>query len=240
MPENDKANDDSSEGAKDRHRAPKANLYWILVAGGILFAALLAGSILIPNLTERVKFFTTNALSLCVLAAIAVQAYIYHRQWQMMEKQNDIAQQNMIYAQRAYVTIPDGVETNGRPNSTFRLKVENSGNTPASTVEITGKVELRERWHETDLETVENLTTQRLGIIAPKHYHYFDIVRPDQSDEERQLWMAGKLRYYCFGSVHYQDFFGKARHTYFCLIVGKFNEQGLSELLPHTTGNEAT
>jgi len=62
-------------------------LRWILGVTGTLLTVLLIVSVFSPYLSERIKFFTVNALSICVLAAIVVQAYIYRRQWEVMERQ---------------------------------------------------------------------------------------------------------------------------------------------------------
>lgn len=89
MQENNNPKGDSTKGDENGKRAPHTWLRWIFVAGGVFFVALLIGSIFIPNLTERVKFFTANVLSLSVLVAIIVQAYIYRRQWEMMREQRN-------------------------------------------------------------------------------------------------------------------------------------------------------
>src|SRR6266496_765401 len=67
-------------------RLPKS-LRWVFIVGGVLAVVLLLVSIFHPYMTERVKFFTVNALSLLVLVAIVVQAIIYRRQWAVMEQQ---------------------------------------------------------------------------------------------------------------------------------------------------------
>src|SRR5438094_6873661 len=86
MPQNDQTNQDSNRPNKKNDSSSHAGLWWILIAGGIFLVALLVLNIFLPNLTERVKFFTVNALSLLVVAIIAVQAYIYRRQWGAMER----------------------------------------------------------------------------------------------------------------------------------------------------------
>src|SRR5689334_6924184 len=63
------------------------SLLKVLILGGILFGALLMVSVFAPNMSERIKFFTVNALSLLVLLAIAIQAFIYHQQREVMERQ---------------------------------------------------------------------------------------------------------------------------------------------------------
>jgi hypothetical protein len=232
MQENSNAKGDSAKSDKNSKRTPHAWLRWILVAGAILFVALLFGSVFIPNLTERVKFFTANALSLSVLVAIIVQVYIYRRQWQMMERQNDIAQQNMIYAQRAYVTITDGVVAFivGEGDGRFRMRVKNSGNTPAYAVQVEAEVEVQENGVRKTQEEGPVTITQ-LGIIAPEHHYFCEVPRP--------YGERGPIRLYCRGMITYQDIFGEIRHTRFCLAQGRFNEQGLTQLIPCQTGNEA-
>src|SRR5215210_3495245 len=61
-------------------------------------------------MSERVKFFTVNALSLLVFIAIAVQAYIYRRQWEAME--DSLAETRKIVDQneRAVKVAERGIE----------------------------------------------------------------------------------------------------------------------------------
>jgi hypothetical protein len=67
-------------------------LRWIIFGGFVLFIILLLISIFLPYLTERLKFFTVNLLSLLVLVIIAIQALISRRQWGVMQEQTAIAQ----------------------------------------------------------------------------------------------------------------------------------------------------
>ncbi len=86
------------------------SLLKIVALGGILFAALLVVSVFAPNMSERIKFFTVNALSLLVLLAIVVQSFIYHRQRDVMERQlkaTEEAAEASYIAQRAYIGITD-------------------------------------------------------------------------------------------------------------------------------------
>lgn len=72
-----------------------SGLRWILIFGGVFLVALLAASIFLPNLSERVKFFTVNALSLLVLLVIAVQTYIYRRQWEVIDRQEKVMREGL-------------------------------------------------------------------------------------------------------------------------------------------------
>lgn len=95
MPENYQANGDPNKAdSNDAHAFKGDSLLKVYpigkrvaLVGGIMLGTLLLGSIFIPNMTERIKFFTVNALSVLVLLAIAVQAYIYRKQWEAMDTQ---------------------------------------------------------------------------------------------------------------------------------------------------------
>lgn len=87
MPQTDHANSDSNKANENDASTSRAGLRWITFGCCIAFLALLFLSIYLPNLTERVKFFTTNLLSLLVLAVIVFQAYVNRRQWEAMEAQ---------------------------------------------------------------------------------------------------------------------------------------------------------
>jgi hypothetical protein len=97
MPENDQSNSDSDKAKKPNSdpfqttdsliKGLPVGLRWIFIGAFMAFLTLLLVSVFHPSMTERVKFFTVNALSLFVLAAIAVQALIYRKQSNTMERQ---------------------------------------------------------------------------------------------------------------------------------------------------------
>lgn len=85
---------DNQKGSQEGDSLPQVSpvvspmgLRKIVILGGVFLVALLVVSVFLPHLSERVKFFTVNALSLLVLLAIVVQAYIYRRQWEAMQGQ---------------------------------------------------------------------------------------------------------------------------------------------------------
>lgn len=73
-------------------RLPKT-LWWAFAVGGALLIALLLVSNLHPSMTERVKFFTGNALNLLLLVVIIVQAIISRWQWAVMKRQGEAMEQ---------------------------------------------------------------------------------------------------------------------------------------------------
>jgi hypothetical protein len=89
MPENSNADGESDKTKKNNNRA-QHKVVWAIVAGGIIgVLVILFVSLFFPNLTERTKFFTTNALSALLLDVIIVQAYIYRKQWEAMREQRN-------------------------------------------------------------------------------------------------------------------------------------------------------
>lgn len=200
-------------------------------------------------MTERVKFFTVNALSVLVFAVILVQTYIYRRQWEAMQKQltarNDqtvsmgeslaetrnmaeqnrraikatergveVAQQNMIYAQRAYITITDGEIIRPIRDLLFKMTIRNSGNTPAYDVQVARKVDIPEILPDPNTDWQ---TWSRVGLIAPHgEIEMFAPALNNVTNQQEQLIAMGRLKTYCWGMICYRDIFGKTRYTKFC------------------------
>lgn len=225
MPQSELAKGNASEVDDS---ASHAGLWWILILGGLLLAALLFASILLPNLSERVKFFTVNAMSLSVLVAIVVQAYIYRRQWKVMTD-------SLVYSQRAYVTVPKGNINFIADQRYFTLQVANSGNSPANNVLIGSKIEFRSSAPDvTDFNEFANCS--RIGLIgsADDIGHGSDPIIPTAA--QKPQIEAGTLRLYCWGLIGYQDIFGKNRTTKFSLAQDKWRP---SRFGPCEAGNEA-
>lgn len=168
MPENAQANSNTAEvkkkpsGSLERNPLPQIapvglpiSLRGIVIGGGIVLGVLLFVSVFAPNMSERIKFLTVNALSLFVLLAIGVQAYIYRRQWDVMERELKIAeramqvsertaqaseqivklsQQSFLTIERPYVLVGRAYLENPIISGKFplvRLEFENTGKTPA-------------------------------------------------------------------------------------------------------------
>lgn len=182
----------------------------------------------------------TILLGVLGLVLICVQAAISYWQWKAMRdglretrRSIEIAQDSMVYAQRAYITITKG-EIVGTPNDPlFQLKIENSGNTPAYDIQVARMVEVKD-----SAPAIEaNWTTwSKCGLIAPKGFVHLLVPTTDAMTEEQgRLLEAGNLQLYCWGEVRYRDIFGKTRFTKFCFsgrpVVGHFG--------PCTSGNEA-
>src|SRR5690348_5158094 len=98
MPEVDQSDSNSNKTAQPNRNALSADyarfkflpvgLRRIVVSALLLWLVVIGVSTFLPNLRERVKFFTESTLSLSVLLVGAVQAYIYQKQREAMDKQS--------------------------------------------------------------------------------------------------------------------------------------------------------
>lgn len=215
MPETNKTNSDPDKANDYSNRASDAGLWWIVVSGITLLVALLIASIILPHMAERVKFFTVNALSICVLAAIVIQTYIYRRQWETMQQQSDAMKKQldaMMHGQRAYITVSGYEVKKGEPMgiAKFELKVENSGTTPANSVEIFDMGEVRQCSPVPDISPTK---WTQLGIIAPRGYAVQVI------DVTKEMSKMVSRTYHHQGIIRYRDIFGECHCTRFCLEV---------------------
>jgi len=68
-----------------------------ILLGGLAFIAWY----FVNEHSERIKFMTVNALSLLILVVIAIQAYIYRKEWRVMEGQWQAMQESLKHAERA-------------------------------------------------------------------------------------------------------------------------------------------
>src|SRR5688572_4701832 len=115
MPEIDQPNGDSKK-TKSSNRNPFSAAYSAFkrlpiglrrIAGGAAFCLLVVVVIALfhPSLNERWKFGTDMGLNVLILFAIAVQAYIYRGQWEVMERTIEEAKISRELENRAYVTV---------------------------------------------------------------------------------------------------------------------------------------
>ena len=103
-PRDTKNNDDNpSQAAQLPVKTLPIGLRRIVVGALVALGILALVSIYHPNLSERVKFLTGNTLNLLILLVVAIQAYIYTKQWQIMQNQID----NFEITERAYIGITE-------------------------------------------------------------------------------------------------------------------------------------
>jgi hypothetical protein len=146
------------------------------------------------------------------------------------------ANQNMIFAQRAYITISHGsVQATGN-EVLFSLRLENSGSTPASRVRILAVLDVVRAPPRIDptLPDLPNWAT--VGLIGPKAF-ITKLVTTKQSllTEELELVQRRERRLCCWGVIEYFDIFGELRRTKFCFQDSPF----IGSFGPYGDGNEA-
>ena len=321
------ANRNPFSAAYTSYKLLPIGLHRIIRSAGILLLILVLVSIFLPNMKERVKFFTESVLSLFVLLVVAMQAYIYQRQREAMDKQSsaiegqlrlmrsqtnslavqaeasleqrdlmegasvraaetaeimrgqllaaqsqlaamqnqeraqfdaleetrkivgqnertiettqksiEVAEKTSIYANRAYVVAK--IRDIGERDETlqFRLRIENSGNTPANDVVVVYSYGLRDKSPHSkppgsDLVVYDigYMETERLGVIAPNgSYQVISTPEvsfnrkwsPDKkwSEDEAERFNSGELSFYCWGRIVYEDIFNERRQSEFCFV----------------------
>lgn len=127
MREKPNAKKDSENAYSGHNNVAPRYLLWVLIGGGIALFGLLLLSIYLPNLTERVKFFTGNFLNLVVSLAVIAQVLIYRNQWHIERARID---QRLRIAD---VRVED-FETGKRP--IFIVTIANDGLIDATDVKI--------------------------------------------------------------------------------------------------------
>ena len=104
----------------------------ILIGGLGLFVALIIGTFFVQ--TGRIGFFTQNFLALVVLIVIAIQAYIYSGQWEVMREQSQKVEKSFVLANRASLSV-HSIELN-KTEHVVLVKIENTGNMPAQGISL--------------------------------------------------------------------------------------------------------
>lgn len=158
MPETDETDGNSQQAKQTNGNALKAayaqykllpvGLKWILKTVTAALIILLVISVLMPHLAERVKFFTANSLNLFLLFAVIVQAYIYRRQWEIMEeqwkavneqveimrKQARSMDESVVFGLRAHVGV-GSIKFDLDRKRVF-IEIENIGKVPAKDIKL--------------------------------------------------------------------------------------------------------
>jgi hypothetical protein len=148
------------------------------------------------------------------------------------ERSVEVAQENAIYAQRAYLSVISG-EIRG---SGFVLRIENSGNSPANDVQMKAVAEMRAGALEAPAPGTAGGSYVYLGLIAPGGFFNAEVVSDvELSGAKQDELIQQGMEWWCAGVIRYEDVFRKTRHTRFC-----FKRHWLSDSLqPWLEGNEA-
>ena len=212
----------------------------ILLVGGILLAALLVVSVFLPHLSERVKFFTVNALSLLVLFAIALQAYIYRRQWETMERQwlamreqteimrDTLAESRDTFyvGQRAYIGVvsvrfADNAYLAVGREPIIHITIINAGNTPAWTISARAHLAIGS-------EAPEYLTAAEVDTIDQTHIGHVMLPKVEKelviethvkiSHNQINKIINNEEYFYIRGRIYFTDISKAQRNFPFCVV----------------------
>ena len=93
MPETDQTDSNQQKEGDKKKQVFDPGMKRIFGWGLVALAALLVFTFV--QRAGRIPFFTENFLSLVILVIIAIQAYIYSRQWEVMERQGDAMQKGL-------------------------------------------------------------------------------------------------------------------------------------------------
>lgn len=233
MLQDKQGDDDLGKSNKENDDDSQAGWWWIIVVALILLGVVtLVGFTLIER-KDRVNFVTVNALSVLIFITIAMQVYVYRKQWKAMreqlgamneqaslmqksldlgERQADMAQEGMIRTLRAYVGVISG---EGAGNQ-FRVLIENTGTTPARNVAV--RYVLGQGYNAPPLADADADDFIYVGLLATGKQFGLEMRGPDLAPEINQLMGSNpNFRLWCVGDVTYVDVFGSMRETEFCL-----------------------
>ena len=163
------------------------------------------------------------------LAAMQGQLETMNAQRELLQRDIESTEKSSIYAQRAYVTakIRRVTDVTKRLDTFLMiLRIENSGNTPANDLVVMYGCGLKEK--PPCEKTPDGLVVcdsggpyvTRLGVVAPND-SYQVIYTPRigfESIEDFKAFECGKLAFYCWGRITYEDIFNKPRHSDFCFF----------------------
>lgn len=211
MPKDERARDDSTEANKKDDCPPHTTvgtnpawLWWPIIGGLVALAFLAFLSISLPHLTERVKFFTANAISLVVLLALIVQVVINSSQWGIMQEQKKMA----AISERAYLGLKD-MQINRIKNVLIvTAVVVNGGRTPAWGFHARTQVYLRHEpvpfvWDGTP-------EVEEVSVIFAGGDRNMDFVPyPGVTQEVWNDIISGKVTLFVDGECRYLDFTGE-------------------------------
>lgn len=213
----------------------------------------------VQDRSDAAQVFIESMFSLAIVIVVVVHAMMYYKQARAMDAQVqqteraikaaednvETVEKTSIYANRAYVTAKiRSVTSVTKRLDTFlmRLRIENSGNTPANNLVVVYGCGLKEKppWEKTPeglliCDSPSPYVT-RLGVVAPNDsYQVVDTPRISfESIEDFRAFEDGKLAFYCWGNIVYEDIFNEKRHTAFSFVQSAAYPNGY----PCEYGNE--
>ena len=156
-----------------------------------------------------------------VLCNIAVLFFLWF-QLQHFSKQTAIFQSQLISGQRAWVTLKQADHTEIREGESVGIKLvfTNSGNSPALNLTINSNAQFRSFPLPTPMPLADECAPQdrSRGVVTP-HGDFLNIKTTGILTKEQIADINNRnRRLYAWGSVEYDDIFGKRHRTEYCLF----------------------
>jgi hypothetical protein len=227
MPEDNKANSNESVQAKKDRKDSQRGLWIIIGVGAVILLAVVAvGSFFVDS--QKIRFITEFSLTVALATLVGVQAYIYKRQWEAMERQGtQIERQaeytaqslksdrrHTIYTLRAYVNIASCLAD--FPEQII-LEIKNFGQTPAHKVQFCSTITPGPS-NDPPEAFVETLDWNLPGASFPPTMSIEKRLKiRTLSEKEIELLNDGQYRLYVVGAIRYEDIFRRVRYTRFSL-----------------------
>jgi hypothetical protein len=155
--------------------------------------------------------------------AMQGQLIVMNAQEAAMRDALEETRRTVRYSEAAYIAIKDGLLIQFGPNQTTVAKMfyTNAGNTPAYNVRIYGHMNL---WERALVPTEHDKLKEGFGgveisqdLIAPNGERTHTLKsRGALTDQLFQEIQAGRLRFYVWGIITYEDIFNRQRWTTFC------------------------
>jgi len=219
----------------DKKSYPRRYLRRIIIYSVIAYLILLGLSFFWPNLAERTKFFTSNALVLALLIVAIVQVLIYYRQQVIMHKQWEAmntqaatmqeqlgvmreAQKSFAVGERAYLTVKEVVfiEKGERPQVLYTLF--NGGRTPAFDVSGDTDVTIGAEPRTDEIESLGHPYGEKACIPAGTEKHVVGSFPNTVINAAHwQAIEAGTSTFFARGVFYYKDFHGVQHNLRFCV-----------------------
>lgn len=193
---------------------------------GVLFCWLgvVAIAVFHPTLNERWKFGADMTLNVLILLVVAVQAYIYARQWEVMQEQKRIA----TIGERAYLEIRDVKLENPIKDNTIVIHalMSNGGRTPAINIQRRFQIGLIEEKNKLAFKWEDNADIKTDPAILPagaRRWLTFPHV-PFTPPAFKQF-EEGKRIIHVSGEMRFTDFMGNKQIFEFDM-TGEFRDNG--------------
>lgn len=196
-------------------------VFWRAVGFAVL-GVLIIGVVArwLPDMKDRMKFFADSSFSWLILVVVAIQAYIYTRQWRVMEKQTETseaqidAMRDAFYVgERAYMYLknifPQPFEM-GKP-IIVHIIYANGGRTPAREVHVTTEYHIRSPEYELKPHIQKAEYLKSSGWFVPARGEAPEILTCDEIVTESLIkeFKAGRRVLYVAGVCTYKDFSGE-------------------------------